>query len=60
MRRRIAQGLRLHFAPWRCARAISAFGAQKTYDIEVWLAGQERFRENLFLLQLRPTSRRGA
>ena len=29
----------------RCARATSARGSAKTYDLEVWLPGQDRYRE---------------
>ena len=36
------------------------FGAQKTYDIEVWLPGQNAYREISSLLQLRRRSRRVA
>ncbi len=30
---------------WRCAPAIPGFSAAKTYDLEVWLPSQQRYRE---------------
>ena len=32
-------------APWRCAPGDIGFGSAKTYDLEVWLPSQERYRE---------------
>ena len=41
----VLKRLGLHFRTIALCTGDMGFAAQKTYDIEVWLAGQERFRE---------------
>ncbi len=42
---RVLQGLGLHYRVVTLCTGDMGFGAAKTYDIEVWLPGQETFRE---------------
>jgi seryl-tRNA synthetase len=42
---RVLQGLGLHYRVMTLCTADMGFGASKTYDIEVWLPGQNAFRE---------------
>ncbi len=42
---RILQVLELHYRVMTLCSGDTGFGAQKTYDIEVWLPGQDAFRE---------------
>lgn len=41
----ILQKLNLHYRVMLLCAGDTGFGARKTYDIEVWLPGQDRFRE---------------
>jgi seryl-tRNA synthetase len=41
----VLKGLGLHFRTMALCAGDMGFAAQKTYDIEVWLPGQGRFRE---------------
>ena len=41
----VLKRLDLHYRVMTLCTGDMGFGAQKTYDIEVWLPGQERFRE---------------
>ncbi|KJS18871.1 MAG: serine--tRNA ligase [Hoeflea sp. BRH_c9] len=41
----VLKGLGLHFRTIVLCTGDMGFGAQKTYDIEVWLPGQEAYRE---------------
>jgi seryl-tRNA synthetase len=41
----VLKRLGLHFRTLALCAGDIGFGSQKTYDIEVWLPGQERFRE---------------
>jgi seryl-tRNA synthetase len=42
---RILQGLGLHYRVMTLCTADMGFGSAKTYDLEVWLPGQNAFRE---------------
>ncbi len=42
---RVLQGLGLHYRVVTLCTGDMGFGAAKTYDIEVWLPGQDTFRE---------------
>ncbi len=42
---RVLQGLGLHYRVVTLCTGDMGFGAAKTYDLEVWLPGQETFRE---------------
>ncbi len=42
---RVLQGLGLHYRVVTLCTGDMSFGAAKTYDIEVWLPGQDTFRE---------------
>ncbi|MDQ0393005.1 serine--tRNA ligase [Labrys monachus] len=41
----VLKGLDLHYRVMTLSTGDMGFGAQKTYDIEVWLPGQDQFRE---------------
>jgi seryl-tRNA synthetase len=41
----ILQGLGLHYRVMRLCAGDMGFGARMTYDLEVWLPGQNAFRE---------------
>ena len=49
----VLQRLGLHYRKVVLCTGDMGFGARKTYDIEVWLPGQERLPRDLELLQLR-------
>ena len=42
---RVLQGLGLHYRVMTLCTADMGFGSSKTYDLEVWLPGQNAFRE---------------
>ena len=41
----VLQKLRLHYRVMTLSTGDMGFGAQKTYDLEVWLPGQDTYRE---------------
>jgi hypothetical protein len=45
MRRRCSSGWRCRTGRWPCAPVTSVFGSAKTYDLEVWLPSQDKYRE---------------
>ncbi len=48
----VLKRLGLHHRVMTLCAGDMGFAAAKTYDIEVWLPGQNRFRENLILFEL--------
>ena len=48
----ILQALELPTGGWYCARAILGFSSAKTFDMEVWLPGQQTFPGDFFVLEL--------
>ena len=57
---KVLQKLGLHYRVMTLCTGDMGFGARKTYDIEVWLPGQDAYREKFRPVRSAAISRRGA